>query len=521
MACRMVSSITAEVGVTGSIKGQRLRARLIAGLAAPASARLEAFAFSQQVFILAARGNDATLLLPRDGRALEHGQPGEVLEAVTGLPLDASGLRLTLTGCATSGASGASGRQIGDDWRVVSDHAADLYLRRDARTAPWRLVAAVHREAGRPEWRAEYRDFENGLPHTIRLASTDSRRFDLRLALSQVEINVPIAAGRIRGEDPAGNPAHHDRGAPGRRSSVRCALVSCRTRDTSVALPTMVAAPRPRRRADARARRRSAGKAMPGDAPAVRVRAFAKINLALRVVGVRADGYHELLTTFQSLALHDTLTFTRARGPFQIACDDPACPVDRTNLVWRAADAIWRAAGRRGEPRGVRVRIEKRIPLAAGLGGGSSDAAASLRALPSLWGVELDEDRLRRHCGRARRRRAVFSPGRHGAWRRARRRAVPVDRLARVLDRPAPSRFRGEHRRRIPMVRSTTRTIERGGAAWKRPRGAGRRPAPGNRCARRGIARWRGRHMGRCRGAGRPCSACSAIGSRPSRRPAG
>ena len=62
LACRMVSSITAEVGVTGSIKGQRLRARLIAGLAAPASARLEAFVFSQQVFIFAARGNDATLL---------------------------------------------------------------------------------------------------------------------------------------------------------------------------------------------------------------------------------------------------------------------------------------------------------------------------------------------------------------------------------------------------------------------------------------------------------------------------
>jgi hypothetical protein len=192
MACRMVSSIAAEVGVTGSIKGQRLRARLIAGLAAPASARLEAFAFSQQVFILAARGNDATLLLPRDGRALEHGQPGEVLEALTGLPLDAAELRLTLTGCATSGASGASGRQIGNDWRVVSEQAADMYLRRDARTAPWRLVAVVHREGGRPGWRAEYRDFENGLPHTIRLASTDSRRFDLRLALSQVEINMPI-----------------------------------------------------------------------------------------------------------------------------------------------------------------------------------------------------------------------------------------------------------------------------------------------------------------------------------------
>lgn len=129
--------------------------------------------------------------------------------------------------------------------------------------------------------------------------------------------------------------------------------------------------------------------------PALRVRAFAKINLALRVVGVRADGYHELRTTFQSLALHDTLTFTPAPGRFALSCDDPECPVDRRNLVWRAADAIWLAAGRAGEPSGVRAHLEKRIPLEAGLGGGSSDAAASLRALASIWDASLDEDRLR------------------------------------------------------------------------------------------------------------------------------
>ncbi len=181
----------------------------------------------------------------------------------------------------------------------------------------------------------------------------------------------------------------------GRRASEKH-VTEFPTREIRIAPPSVIAAPRLYRPAEARARRGDTGKGKPRGTPALRVRAFAKINLALRVVGMRADGYHELLTTFQSLTLHDTLTFTRARGPFQIACDDPACPVDRTNLVWRAADAIWRAAGRPGEPRGLRVRIEKRIPLAAGLGGGSSDAAASLRALPSLWSVELDEDRLRR-----------------------------------------------------------------------------------------------------------------------------
>jgi 4-diphosphocytidyl-2-C-methyl-D-erythritol kinase len=128
----------------------------------------------------------------------------------------------------------------------------------------------------------------------------------------------------------------------------------------------------------------------------VRVNAFAKINLALHVLGARPDGYHELRTTFQTIVLHDTLTFSASRGSFEIVCDDPACPVDRRNLVWLAGERLWRAAGRRGAPGGVRVRLAKRIPLQAGLGGGSSDAAAALRALARLWRVTLDRDRLRR-----------------------------------------------------------------------------------------------------------------------------
>ena len=82
----------------------------------------------------------------------------------------------------------------------------------------------------------------------------------------------------------------------------------------------------------------------------MRVRAFAKINRSLRVLGTRADGYHELRTIFQSIALHDTLTIRAARGPLQLTCDDPACPVDGTNLIARAAAAMWNAAGRRGAP---------------------------------------------------------------------------------------------------------------------------------------------------------------------------
>jgi len=126
----------------------------------------------------------------------------------------------------------------------------------------------------------------------------------------------------------------------------------------------------------------------------VRVRACAKINLTLRVLGIRADGYHELRTTFQSLALHDTLTFAAAPGPFRIISNDPDCPTDQSNLVWKAAARLWNAAGRPGDPDGVTVRITKRVPVQAGLGGGSSDAAAALRALRALWGLEVADERL-------------------------------------------------------------------------------------------------------------------------------
>jgi 4-diphosphocytidyl-2-C-methyl-D-erythritol kinase len=126
----------------------------------------------------------------------------------------------------------------------------------------------------------------------------------------------------------------------------------------------------------------------------VRIRAFAKINLTLHVMGLRADGYHWLRTTFQSIAVDDALTFATTGGPFEVFCDDPDCPAGSDNIVWKAAARLWEAAGRSGTLRGVRVRIEKRIPMAAGLGGGSADAAAALRALAPLWGIKRGEQIL-------------------------------------------------------------------------------------------------------------------------------
>jgi 4-diphosphocytidyl-2-C-methyl-D-erythritol kinase len=126
----------------------------------------------------------------------------------------------------------------------------------------------------------------------------------------------------------------------------------------------------------------------------VRVRACAKINLSLRVLGVRPDGYHEVRTVLQSLALHDRLTFESTRGPFTLATSRADCPADRTNLVWRAAELVWGAARRRGRPSGLRVSVDKRIPVQAGLGGGSSDAAAALRVFREIWCPVLPPSRL-------------------------------------------------------------------------------------------------------------------------------
>lgn len=120
--------------------------------------------------------------------------------------------------------------------------------------------------------------------------------------------------------------------------------------------------------------------------PRLTIRAHAKVNLDLRVLGTRPDGFHELRTVFQTVALHDTLTCVERPGGFVIKCRTPGVPLDGTNLVATAAAALWKALGRDGGPRDTSITIEKAIPMQAGLGGGSADAAAALFALARLWG---------------------------------------------------------------------------------------------------------------------------------------
>ena len=119
-------------------------------------------------------------------------------------------------------------------------------------------------------------------------------------------------------------------------------------------------------------------------------KAWAKINLTLEVLGRRDDGYHDIASVIQVIDLGDDLTFEAAEG-LRLSCNLPEMASPQ-NLVVKAARMLQEVAGRK---LGASICLEKAVPLASGLGGGSSDAAATLRALNQMWGLNLDRERLR------------------------------------------------------------------------------------------------------------------------------
>jgi 4-diphosphocytidyl-2-C-methyl-D-erythritol kinase len=121
------------------------------------------------------------------------------------------------------------------------------------------------------------------------------------------------------------------------------------------------------------------------------IKCYAKINWTLDVLFKREDGFHELRTIYQTVSLHDRLRISESSGRIKIVCDDHRVPCDETNLAFKAARSLREATG---TSKGARIEIEKRIPVAAGLGGGSSNAAATLLALVKLWQVEIDDREL-------------------------------------------------------------------------------------------------------------------------------
>jgi len=124
----------------------------------------------------------------------------------------------------------------------------------------------------------------------------------------------------------------------------------------------------------------------------IRLTAHAKVNLYLEITGRRPDGYHTLSTVFQTISLGDDLSFAPAEN-FSLTCSDPALPVDERNLVMRAALRL-RDALR--EERGAKIHLDKKVPMGAGLGGGSADAAATIQGLLKLWGRRISTSAVRR-----------------------------------------------------------------------------------------------------------------------------
>jgi 4-diphosphocytidyl-2-C-methyl-D-erythritol kinase len=123
----------------------------------------------------------------------------------------------------------------------------------------------------------------------------------------------------------------------------------------------------------------------------VTVEANAKINLTLDILGKRPDGFHEVAMVMQTIGLHDTLVMEKTERDIELSINVPWLKADEKNLAWRAAELIRQEYGLEG---GVRIELTKRIPVAAGLAGGSADAAAVLKGMNDLYGLQLDEEKL-------------------------------------------------------------------------------------------------------------------------------
>jgi len=121
------------------------------------------------------------------------------------------------------------------------------------------------------------------------------------------------------------------------------------------------------------------------------IEANAKINLTLDILGKRTDGYHEVAMVMQSVGLHDTIRLEKIRQGIELTVDQPGLAVDATNLAWRAARCLMDV---HSIHEGVRIHIAKRIPIAAGLAGGSADAAGVLRGMNRLFGLGLSTEVL-------------------------------------------------------------------------------------------------------------------------------
>lgn len=186
-ACRGVRVLTAELALDGQAGGQRIRGRIHAGFEQPSSMRLEGVApFGAPAFILVARGEAATLLLPRDERVLRDARPEELLDALTGIMLAPADLQAILTGCVVAAPRAVGGRLHSNGWASIDLGAATLYL--EPERGGWRV-----RAARRGDWQIEYSHAQGPFPSSVRLRSLAQKEgVDLTAAMSQLETNVNL-----------------------------------------------------------------------------------------------------------------------------------------------------------------------------------------------------------------------------------------------------------------------------------------------------------------------------------------
>jgi outer membrane biogenesis lipoprotein LolB len=184
--CAGLQRLTAELRLSGRAGEERLRGTLHAGLAAPASLRIEAIApFGQPFFILAGRDNRATLLLPREDQVLRDAPVAALLERLTGLALTATDLRLILTACLSQPAAPANGRAFAKGWRAVTLGSGVVAYLKPVNGVPM-VVAADH-----GQWQVDYSEQLNGWPRRVRIRST-SGDVDMTAALGQFAVNTEI-----------------------------------------------------------------------------------------------------------------------------------------------------------------------------------------------------------------------------------------------------------------------------------------------------------------------------------------
>jgi len=205
-ACTGVRTLTAEIALAGRAGRQKLRGRVVAGFARPSSMRLEGVApFGPPAFILAARGEDAVLLLPRDPRVLRGARPEDILGALIGVALGPADLQAILTGCVVPAPQAVDARQHGNGWASIDLFGgATLYLEPvRGRPAAAQSISGGRALSGPPNWQIraakragwqiEYPAWGGGFPQSVRLQSDQpALMVDLTATLSQIETNTDL-----------------------------------------------------------------------------------------------------------------------------------------------------------------------------------------------------------------------------------------------------------------------------------------------------------------------------------------